>query len=190
MARQIGVTVSRARDRVRMKGRREVGPFVKMPLDVLNSPEFDRLSAHATKLLMAVLAQYRVGKNRDLCASWSVMRDRGWKSKGTLQRATEELVESGWLIKTRQGGRNRCALFAVSFLAIDASSKADEFAAGTTTPPGTWRADKILTPVEGQVTPGAGQSTGQPPRGEPRLPPTRGSQAEIAARITPVEGTL
>jgi hypothetical protein len=77
------------------------------------------LSYKGIKLLVDVLEQYNGNNNGDLCVTMSVMKKRGWKSAGTLQAAKNELVTKGWLELTRQGGRHKCSLYAVSFYPID-----------------------------------------------------------------------
>ena len=47
------------------------------------------------------------------------MRLYGWTSKGTVDKALNELLARGFIEQTRQGGRNKCSLYAVSWLAID-----------------------------------------------------------------------
>ncbi len=86
---------------------------------ILNSPEYMRLSPKAVKLLLDVWVQYNTFNNGDLCVTWSLMRDRGWKSNGTLEAAKQELVNAGWLELTRQGGKHKCNLYALSEYNID-----------------------------------------------------------------------
>lgn len=102
---------------VNQKGRRNKGTFVAVPHDVLNHPNYIALSHRARSLLMDLYAQYRSWKdnNGDLCAAWTVMSKRGWKSKDQLQKAKTELLENGWIVLTRQGGRNLASLYGVTF---------------------------------------------------------------------------
>jgi hypothetical protein len=75
---------------------------------------------------MDVSSQFKLYNNGDLCATWSAMQLRGWRSPSTLHKAREELVEKGWLVLTRQGGRNKCNLYAISIYPIgDFGSKLD-----------------------------------------------------------------
>lgn len=94
-------------------------PFFSFPKSILNSSEYSALSAIAVKLLVDLAAQYNGRNNGDLCAAWKLMRLRGWKSHDTLYRAIKELESTGFLERTRQGGRNRPNLYAISWLAID-----------------------------------------------------------------------
>ena len=47
----------------------------------------------------------------------------GWKSKSTLANALSELIDSGFIKQTRKGGRNKCSLYAVSWLPIGGNQK-------------------------------------------------------------------
>jgi hypothetical protein len=96
-----------------------------LPNIVIRSRQFADLSAHATKLLVDLLAQYNGSNNGDLCATWSVMQERAWKSRDTLAKALKELLDTGFVTQTRQGGRHAPSLYAVTFYALDANSKLD-----------------------------------------------------------------
>jgi hypothetical protein len=100
-------------------GRSKTPPFVMLRKDVITSSQYASLSYKAVKLLVDVLEQYNGNNNGDLCVTMTVMKKRGWKSAGTLQAAKNELVAKGWLELTRQGGRHKCGLYAVSFYSID-----------------------------------------------------------------------
>lgn len=119
--------MSRANDRRRAEARqyREPGLFVPMPVEVLRSPQFACLSANGVKLLCDLLSQWRLGGNGDLCATWTVMHARGWRSRDTLSKALKELLDKRWIVQTRQGGRHRPSLYAVTFFSLDESSKLD-----------------------------------------------------------------
>lgn len=99
--------------------KREPGGFVPLPYAVLRSPAWCLVSARAVKLLCDLLAQYRGDNNGDLCAAMKLMGPRGWRSKALLSGALKELEERQMLVRTRQGGRNRAALYAVTFYEID-----------------------------------------------------------------------
>ena len=100
-------------------GRRSSSPFLALPAEVINSEAFLSLSSHAVRLLIDLGAQYRGHNNGDLCGTWSIMRQRGWRSPGTLERAKKELIEAGFIEQTRWGGRNRCSLYALAWRGID-----------------------------------------------------------------------
>ena len=95
------------------------GHFVQLFSYMLTSEQYASLSSKAVKLLVDVLEQYNGNNNGDLCVTLSVMKKKGWRSSGTLQAAKNELVEKGWLELTRQGGRHKCSLYAVSLHPIN-----------------------------------------------------------------------
>lgn len=105
--------------RRRMKGRADGGGFLKLPHAVMDSPAYIGLSGSAVKLLADLGRQYRGHNNGDLSAAWKIMRARGWRSRDTLARALAELLASGMIEKTRQGGLHLCSLYALTWHAID-----------------------------------------------------------------------
>lgn len=105
--------------RFRVKGRRPQGPFLAIPRAVLDSPQWARLGAPEVKLLLDTAAAYRGSNNGDLACTWKLMHKRGWRSRDTLHKALEGLLDSGFLVQTRQGGRNVCSLYALSWEGID-----------------------------------------------------------------------
>jgi hypothetical protein len=82
----------RANDFAMRRAKRDPGGFVALPNIVIRSHQIARLSAHAVKLLFDLLAQYNGGNNGDLCATWTLMQPRGWKSRDTLGKALKELT--------------------------------------------------------------------------------------------------
>ena len=118
------------------KEKRHPGGFVALPHAVIRSEHFARLSAKAVKLLVDLLAQYRGDNNGDLCAAWTLMCKRGWRSRDTLWKALTELVSNGWIAQTRQGGMNAASLYGVTFYALDPSAKLDVSAKAF--PRGAW----------------------------------------------------
>lgn len=141
------------------KQAREAGQFFPIPITLLQSKELAALSPYANKLLLDLLSQWRLGNNGYLSATWVLMKARGWKSKATLAKALAELVAGDWIILTRQGGRNKTSLYAVSFYRIEDHhpNKPLEIDA-THRPPGTWRKTKIKSPA-----PPVRAITGNPP---------------------------
>lgn len=125
-------------NRPKAKGRKERGSFAAVPHAVLGHPNYAVLSPRAVKLLWDLYAQYRGQNNGDLCAAFSVMRKKGWTSKDQLWKATTELRERGWIVVTRQGGRHKANLYAVTFQAVDeCNGKLDM--KPTAAPLGTWK---------------------------------------------------
>ncbi|GAB3368350.1 hypothetical protein GCM10027431_13720 [Lysobacter rhizosphaerae] len=62
---------------------------------------------------------------------------RGWRSQGTVAGAKRELLDAGWIIETRKGGKHLCSLYAISWYPVDESGKHMEPA--TTTAPDLWK---------------------------------------------------
>lgn len=105
--------------RARATGKKGNAPFLHIPHDVLSSDAYKSLDGWSARLLVDIAGQYKGHNNGDLCAAWSIMQSRGWKSKGTLHRALNALIDAGLIEQTRQGGRNRCSLYGVTWRAID-----------------------------------------------------------------------
>lgn len=102
------------------KEKRDGGAFITLPLSVLNGAAYLGVSAHARMLLFDLVAQYRGDNNGDLCAAFSMMKLRGWKSTHTLQKAKLELIEAGLIVETRKGARpSKASLYAVTWYAMD-----------------------------------------------------------------------
>lgn len=123
--------------RNKMKGRRESGTFIMLPHAVIDNPNFIALSPYAVKLLIDLYGRYNGYNNGDFCAAWSLMEKRGWRSKATLQKALKELLERGFIMTTRQGGRKVATLYAVTFKDIDECQGKLDVRPGPA--PGIWR---------------------------------------------------
>ncbi|WP_375176682.1 hypothetical protein [Marinobacter mobilis] len=105
--------------RARLTGKAGRSPFLGIPHHVIGSEAYKSLDGWAVKLLVDIAAQFKGNNNGDLCAAWSVMQDKGWNSKGTLHKALKALLDAGLIEQTRQGGRNRCSLYAITWRSID-----------------------------------------------------------------------
>ncbi len=143
--------------------KRECGGYAPMAYLVLRSEAFGKLSPYAVKLLMDLVSQYKGDNNGDLCATWKLMKKRGWRSPSTLNNAKRELEKGGWVIVARQGSRNNIpTLYAVTFFSID-ECKGKLDIDSTHSPPGNWRkyelplstlTKKIRSPSTGGVPAG------------------------------------
>lgn len=163
--------------RQRLTGRREAGRFVALPHAVLESDAYRGLSAYARALLVDLALQFSGSNNGDLCATFSLMRQRGWTSAGTVHRALVELCDAGLLFQTRQGGRHWPSLYAVTWLAIDECENKLDVPA-TATPSGLWKLKKPL--LQGVPTPGITPTGSTKPSKVTRLLP-RGAVAALSA---------
>jgi hypothetical protein len=94
------------------------GSAFVIPLTLLHHPNFARLSPHGHKLIMDLARQYTGFNNGYLCASFSLLEDKGWASE-TLWRSTRECEHYGLLQRTQQGGRNKPNLHAFTWRRID-----------------------------------------------------------------------
>ena len=119
--------------------KREPGSFVALPHVVLRSKEFSNLSPFALKLLMDLLTQYQGDNNGDLCAAWTVMAARGWRSRDSLGKGLRELRDADFLVVTRQGGRHKASLYALTFYDIDWCAGKLDIQAPTSRFKGLWR---------------------------------------------------
>jgi hypothetical protein len=137
-------------NRLKQKGRKEYGRFAGIPIACMDHENFISLSMPARVLLLELCRQYNGFNNGDLCASFSVMNKRGFRSKGTLNRALKELRQKDWILLSRMGWRNKCALYALTFHAID-DCKGKLDIKPTTTAPGTWKKLNPLPPMSTNV---------------------------------------
>jgi hypothetical protein len=110
--------MSRARAK---KGNKE--RFLGIPLNVLESEAYRSLRASSVKMLVDLAKQYNGYNNGDFTAAYSVLRRHGWNSKGTIQSALKELMDKGFIVRTRdarfQNPNATCALYGVTWRAID-----------------------------------------------------------------------
>ncbi len=106
------------------KKRTSKGQFMTLPYEVIDSLDYLSLKPSSKQLLIDIFRQHNGRNNGDLSASFKIMQARGWTSKSTLKRALDGLLESGLIIKTREGWfqgehSSRCALYAVTWLGVN-----------------------------------------------------------------------
>lgn len=77
------------------------------------------LSHKAAHLLDNLAAQFNGKNNGDLSAAPKIMKLFGWKSRGSIDEALTENLAYGFIQQTRQGGRNQCSLYAITWQPID-----------------------------------------------------------------------
>lgn len=126
-----------------------------MPHCLLASHVYISLSAHAIKLLIDLLAQFKGFNNGDLCLAWTIMKKRGWKSRDTLNKARLELLDCELILVSRHGDRKRATLYALTFYAIDECNGKLDIKA-TERPVSTWRLHNPLPPLKIRITPPPG----------------------------------
>lgn len=153
------------------KNRVPNGNFMPMPTAVLKSGAMASLSANAKRLLLDLCGQFRFAHNGDLCAARSIMMAYGWKSHASLQQAIAELLKAGLIEQTRQGGRHRATLYAVTWLPVDhCDGKLDVPESSVAS--GLWKVPPVHS--EKQI----------------RKPITRASVARVSGQIGPHVGRL
>ena len=111
-------------NRQRVKNRRPGGSFTALPHSVFRAtgghPAPVAVLSKAARCLLVDIAQQLTGSNNgNLAAAPRVMAPYGWTSRGTLDAALVECIAQGFLMQTRQGGRNRCSLYGVTWRGID-----------------------------------------------------------------------
>lgn len=127
-----------SRNRIKSKGRREDGRYAGIPHRVMEAPCYKALSHPAVRVLIELIKQYNGGNNGDLTGAWGVLGKRGLRSRSTINEALKELEAHGLIRKTRQGGKNKCNLYALTWNAIDdCGGKLD--VPPTRVPPGDWQ---------------------------------------------------
>lgn len=110
------------RKRPRIKGR-SIASFLQLPHFVINTPQWAALTGNEVKMLIEIASQYNGSNNGDLSYPRSKYPVRGWSGIDVAHRALTSLKEKGWILLTRQGGRQGCSLYAVTFFPMDESDK-------------------------------------------------------------------
>lgn len=128
------------------KQKRDGGRYLAVPVSVLNSRSYARLSPYAVRLLFDLGAQYKGDNNGDLTAAWKLMQPRGWKSEATLNKAKQELLQARFIIEMRKGARpNKCSLYALTWFRLDTSPKHDARPSAFVF--GAWKAQEPVPPA-------------------------------------------
>jgi len=96
-------------------------PFVQIFHHVIDSAQFAALSGSAVKMLVDMARQF-TGKNNGMFSLSNPdfhVRNR-WRSNSKRERALRELLEAGFLIRTKLGGRGiGCDRFAITWWPVD-----------------------------------------------------------------------
>ena len=71
------------------KGWKEIdgGYAFVIPYTLLRHPNFTRIGPFTCKLILDLGKQYTGFNNGYLCASWSLMKQHGWRAPNTLRKA-------------------------------------------------------------------------------------------------------
>ena len=106
---------------------RDAGRFVALPISVIDSAAYKKLSHPARSLLIELDRQYASDNNGRLLTSRSYLRSRGWTSSDTITRAKRELLEAGFIHETVKGARpNKASWYAVTWRTLDRLKGYDE----------------------------------------------------------------
>lgn len=90
-----------------------------VPVQLTRHESWRLMSPWAHKLVADLSTQYTGYNNGYLCAAWTLMKKRDWKSRTTLAKACAELEHYRVIERTQQGGRNRPNLYAFTWRRID-----------------------------------------------------------------------
>ena len=82
---------------------KQTASFAGIPRVVMQCPDYINLSGSAVRLLNEMAYQFKGRNNGDLCPAWTLMKERGFRSKATLTKAIKELVAAEMIMLTRQG---------------------------------------------------------------------------------------
>jgi hypothetical protein len=145
--------------KMKPNGRRNgVASFVRFEHRLLDHPAFHALSPIAIKALLFIAGQYRGSNNGDLTIAWKIAKAKGLRSNDTLRRGTLELIAAGFVVQSRQGGRNRCSLFALAWFPIDPCDGKLDIPATRTAPINWHRLGNLSEPNTVQCEPNTVQS--------------------------------
>lgn len=99
-------------------GRRD--GFLRLPDDVFDCERFPALTASSVLTMLAVLRQHNGQNNGQLAAHFAQCRRYGINSEDTLRRSIAQLIEHGFLFRTRSAGPNKqWARYALTWLLIE-----------------------------------------------------------------------
>lgn len=97
--------------------------FAGVPHRVMQSDSYKAVSGNAVQLLLELSRQYNSGNNGDLTCAHSVLKEQGFKSRQTIDRAKKELIKNDLIRESRAGQfRNPhsvCALYALTWQSVD-----------------------------------------------------------------------
>lgn len=116
-------------------------PFTMVLWAMGQSAAYRSLSFVARGVLLELHMQYNGTNNGDLAATRTMAKDWGISSDNTLRKALKDLLAGEWIIQTRTSlftrHGARCALYALSWYAIDECPGKGLEVAPTRAPPKT-----------------------------------------------------
>ena len=106
--------------RSKYQSSRDPGLFIALPHSVVDSPNFQKLSANAKALLLEVARQWMPNSNGRLLLSKAYLHPRGWKSSDMISKGKKELLQGGFIYETVMGHRpNKASWYALTWYALD-----------------------------------------------------------------------
>jgi len=114
-----------------------------LPLTLIRHENWTRLTPYGNKLIMDLGAQYTGFNNGYLCASWTLMQERGWRSQDTLYRAELEIEYYGLTVRTQHGGLHKPNLYAFTWRRIDEKPGQPLELAPTERPCNAWKEPRV-----------------------------------------------
>lgn len=114
-----------------------------LPLTLIRHENWTRLTPYANKLIMDLGAQYTGFNNGYLCASWTLMQERGWRSSLTLYKAELECEYYGLIYRTQHGGLHKPNLYAFTWRRIDEKPDRPLEIAPTSRPSDAWKEPRV-----------------------------------------------
>lgn len=121
------------------KDRSSVRPYLMMPRDMLDSPQFAALSAMAVKLLLEVGRKYNGKNNGALTIERGELVERGFSGHRAVDKARDELERAGFLQRARHGHRNLNHLYAIAWRPVDECADMGLQVRASHAPADTWR---------------------------------------------------
>jgi hypothetical protein len=88
-----------------------VSGHLSLPRHILLSDQFAALSPSAKALLIDIAARYTGKNNGQITAPYCAMKERGWKSEGTMYRALKQLKAAGLIKVTKKGFSHNCTCY-------------------------------------------------------------------------------
>jgi hypothetical protein len=105
------------------KHKKGKGHFAGVPSNVMRHPDYINLGANSKVLLYEFALQYFGKNNGKLCAVFSQMKLRGFKSETTLRKAIKGLLDSKLIVLTKVGmygkGKRLPNYYAITWQPID-----------------------------------------------------------------------
>ena len=135
--------------RTKLTGRKgdKILSFIAMPHVLLGNARILNLTPNAHKTLNYLASQYKGNNNGDLDICEKNARKRGMKmSAASLRRGANELEEAGVIQKTRQGGKNRNSLYALTWREINYDARKHDYLSSVKPTMG-WLSQKSSSPV-------------------------------------------